>query len=346
MKLLICTQTLDKNHPILGFFHGWILEFSKHFSEVHVICLQKGAYILPPHVYVYSLGKEEGESRLKYIYRFYKNFGHIFFKVRVDFVFFHMGAIYNILASPFFFLRKIYKTKFYWWKTHGHINLVGKIALLCVDRVYTAAEVSFPINTKKKYVVGHAIDTNISTHLKNEVGITKTILFVGRVTSVKNIEYVLTTAQILHEKGIDFCVRIVGASPDAKYLTALETMVRDMHLDTVVTFVGALLHTDLEAEYQNADVVMNPSKTGGIDKVVLEAMSYGTPVVALEETYGTILSGFGLAVKAQDARLYAERIEAIFNYPKAEQTLLAQSLQKEIQEHHALDTLTKRIFNI
>lgn len=346
MKLLICTQALDKNHPILGFFHGWVLEFSKHFSEVHVICLEKGLYELPSHVHVYSLGKEEGESRLKYLYRFYKYFGHIFFTVRVDFVFFHMGAIYNILAFPFFIMRKIYKTNFYWWKTHGHINLVGKIALLFVDRVYTAVASSFPINTKKKYVVGHAIDTAISSYQKKQDGITKTILFVGRVTPIKNVEYVLKTAEILHSSDIDFCVRIVGVTPDTKYLATLNTLVHDMHLDALVTFVGPVLHADLKTEYQRADIVMNPSKTGGIDKVVLEAMSYGIPVVALEETYGTILSKFGLAIATQDASLYAKRIQAILEYSMSKQLELGSSLQKEVSDNHSLGTLTKRIFNI
>ena len=107
MKLLITTQIVDKNHPILGFFHGWILEFAKYFDEIHIICLQKGEFQLPDHVKVYSLGKEEGESRVKYTFRFYKYFWQIFFKVKVDYVFFHMGAIYNIMAAPFFFSQKI-----------------------------------------------------------------------------------------------------------------------------------------------------------------------------------------------------------------------------------------------
>ena len=222
----------------MGFFHGWILEFSKHFSEVHVICLQKGEYIFPPHVYVYSLGKEEGESRLKYVYRFYAYFGHIFFHVKVEYVFFHMGAIYNIVAAPFFCIRKLFATKFYWWKTHGHIGLQSRIAVFFVDRVYTAAEVSFPVETKKKYVIGHAINTDVPLSSYKEAQIKKTILFVGRVSPVKNIEYVLQTAEILRKKGIDFCVRIVGPSPDAQYKTSLEKMIVDLDLFCNVSYSG------------------------------------------------------------------------------------------------------------
>ena len=47
MKLLIITQKVNKIDPILGFFHGWIIEFAKHFESITVICLEKGEYNLP-----------------------------------------------------------------------------------------------------------------------------------------------------------------------------------------------------------------------------------------------------------------------------------------------------------
>jgi len=59
MKLLIITQTLDKNDPLLGFFHEWIRKFTEHFEEIIVICLQKGEYDFPGNVKVLSLGKEQ-----------------------------------------------------------------------------------------------------------------------------------------------------------------------------------------------------------------------------------------------------------------------------------------------
>jgi len=62
MKLLIVTQTIDSNDPVLGFFVRWVEEFSKQCEEVTVICLQKGEYELPKNVRVFSLGKESTKS--------------------------------------------------------------------------------------------------------------------------------------------------------------------------------------------------------------------------------------------------------------------------------------------
>ena len=73
MKLLIVTQKVDKNDPILGFFHRWIEEFARHVEFVTVICLGVGEYSLPVNVKVLSLGKEKKKSRLKYIFMFYKS---------------------------------------------------------------------------------------------------------------------------------------------------------------------------------------------------------------------------------------------------------------------------------
>ena len=59
MKLLIITQKVDINDPVLGFFHRWLEEFAKHYEFVTVICLEKGEHRLPENVKVLSLGKEK-----------------------------------------------------------------------------------------------------------------------------------------------------------------------------------------------------------------------------------------------------------------------------------------------
>ena len=112
-RLLILTQKIDRNDPILGFFHRWVEEFAKHCESVIVVCLQKGEYDLPKNVRVLSIGKEEGGSRMRkivrYIVRFYRYIWHE--RENYDAVFVHMNPIYVCLAGP-------------WWRLTGR-----KIAL-------------------------------------------------------------------------------------------------------------------------------------------------------------------------------------------------------------------------
>jgi len=344
MKLLITTQAVDKNHPILGFFIGWLCEFSQHFSEVHVICLQKGDYTLPQNVFVYSLGKENGESRIKYIVRFYRYFFHIFYTVRVDYVFFHMGAIYNILAFPFFFARRFFGTQFYWWKAHGHINWIGKMALLFVDRIYTSTESGFRIATQKRHIVGQAIDTTLFVPPLSEVTRTKEIIFVGRIMPVKHIEDFIKTAQILLEEDASITFTIVGPNGDALYYKKQVEKVASLGLAQTIIFAGSKTQEELVILYQRAVVFLNTSRTHSMDKTVLEATLCGCIPVTSNKAFTDLLDRDGLYVENQSPDSYATLIKKILAYTDYDE--IQKQLQQTVIEKHSLSTFSKSIFNI
>lgn len=345
MKLLVTTQTVDKNDPILGFFHGWIREFAQHFERIDVICLKEGIHDLPSHVHIHSLGKEEGESNLKYLARFYYFFSTVFFGIKVDYVFFHMGAIYNILAFPFFLIRKLFKPKFYWWKAHGHINWVGRLALLFVDHVYTSTESGFPIPTRKRVVVGQAIDTTRFTaeDVSND-GVKKNeIIFVGRITPIKRIEDLIQTVAILHEKGIVCTATIVGPIVDEAYYTKMLKLTESLQLAEHIRFVGTRTQEELVSLYRDARFFLNTSVTQSMDKVVLEAILCGAVPVTGNIAFKDLLTPHGLYVENATPELYAETIMTALQNDGKETTL---SLQKTVTASHALSTFTQRIFNL
>ena len=99
MKLLILTQKVNKDDPILGFFVRWVEEFAVHCESVVVICLEKGNYDLPSNVNVLSLGKEEGKSHFVYLLRFYTYIWSN--RKEYDSVFVHMNQEYILLAGLF-----------------------------------------------------------------------------------------------------------------------------------------------------------------------------------------------------------------------------------------------------
>lgn len=114
MKLLICTQKVDRNDSILGFFHRWIEEFAKHAEKITVICLYEGEHALPENVSVYSLGKEEGKGRLTYLLRFYQ----IIWSKRAEYdtIFAHMNPEYIVLGG---LLWRALRKKIGLWYAHG-----------------------------------------------------------------------------------------------------------------------------------------------------------------------------------------------------------------------------------
>ncbi|NLE07312.1 MAG: glycosyltransferase family 4 protein, partial [Parcubacteria group bacterium] len=104
MRLLVVTQKIDQNDPILGFFHNWVLKLSEKFEKISVICLEKGKYDLPSNVKVYSLGKESGRSKIKYV----KNFLNFILGLHKDYdaVFVHMNQEYVLIGGFFWKLMR------------------------------------------------------------------------------------------------------------------------------------------------------------------------------------------------------------------------------------------------
>ncbi len=344
MKLLITTQAVDTEDPLLGFFHEWIRTFSETFERVDVICLRRGQVDLPENVFVHSLGKEIGESRIRYVVRFYRYFSRIFFRERVDFVFFHMGAIYNVLAFPFFLLRPFFGTKFYWWKTHGHINLLGRVALHCVDVVYTASEESFPISTGKKRVVGHAITPYREVVPRPYLPPRLRIGCVGRVSKIKRQDTVARVALLLRERNIPAVITCVGPIVDQIFYNEIQDFIETHHLESEIAFVGGKTHTETQALLQGFDILVHPSETGSIDKVVLEAMNVGVLPIARREAYEAVLGEYGLTAMNDDPESYVRIIEHIRTLDKDEYQDYVSRLQSYVQRNHSLETLSGRIF--
>ena len=348
MKLLICTQIIDKNDPILGFFHRWVEEFAKHFEQVYVICLKEGTHTLPKNVTVFSLGKEGGENSLKYLFRFYRYFSQVFFIKKVDFVFFHMGAIYNILAFPFFIFRKTLHTKFLWWKTHGLLNSVGKIALIGVDEVVTAGSKSFNTLTMKVRVVGHAIDTEAFIYIpRTKENKDLKILMVGRVAPIKKIENALQTISFFREKiNTNIFLDIYGPVTDLLYREMLVKLIEKNKLQECVKFFPAQTPSQMREVYQHYDVLMHPSYEAGFDKVVLEAMATGVIPITSIQSFEHVLGSFGLFIEANNAEKYAEMCDLIQKMSPIERGELRERLREIVTSLHSISTLSERVFSV
>src|SRR3989344_7232103 len=149
MRLLIVTQAVDVNDPILGFFHRWIEEFAKHCERVHVICLKEGAHHLPPNVTVHSLGKESGRSRLKYLLRFFRLVWSL--RREYDAVFVHMTPEYVLLGG---LLWRLWNKRVVLWYVHRQSTFALQLAAHLVHKIATSAKGSISVRSRKIAVVG------------------------------------------------------------------------------------------------------------------------------------------------------------------------------------------------
>lgn len=336
MKLLIVTQKVDATDPVLGFFHGWIKEFSDHCEKVTVICLYKGAYELPAHVHVFSLGKEGNKSKMYYIFTFLK----LIYKHRneYDSVFVHMNQIYVILGA---LIWKMLKKKISLWYTHKNVTLSLKVAVQLADVIFTASKESFRIQSNKVKIVGHGINTKKFSNIIQEKNKNHfSIVSVGRISPSKGYDYILDAVEFVEPHIPNIVCNIWGSVAmlnENTYLNNLKEYARSR--DLKINFKGPVLHDKLNEILQTSDVFVNMSTTGSLDKAVLEAMVAGVIVVTSNEAFKDILSKYPHLYIQRDGQSLAYSLEKIYNLSEEERKEIIEYYRDYVLKNHSLELL-------
>ncbi|MEK7493659.1 MAG: glycosyltransferase, partial [Patescibacteria group bacterium] len=205
MKLLIITQKVDKNDPILGFFHGWVEEFAKNVEKLTVVCLGVGEYDLPQNVQVFSLGKKIGASKLKYIWNFYK----YIFKLRneYDAVFVHMNKEYVILGGLFW---KLWNKRVALWYNHPFGDFMAKVSVFLSNNVFYTSPQAFTSKYKKSKQMSAGIDTNLFKKNEEIEKNKNSLLFLGRISPIKNLDLFIDSVISINKSGNDLKLDIFG----------------------------------------------------------------------------------------------------------------------------------------
>jgi glycosyltransferase involved in cell wall biosynthesis len=340
MKLLIITQRLDKNDAVLGFFHRWIEEFAKEIDKVFVISQYTGNYSLPENVEVFSLGKEKKISKALQLFNFYRALFRDLKKA--DAVFVHMVPMWVVLGWPFFRAKR---KKIFLWYTHKSVTFWLKFAEKAVVKIFTASPESFRLFSKKVLVVGHGIDIEAfqprhrKTKAKNQKLI---ILSVGRIAKAKNQKTLLETADILaNQKNFkNFEIQFIGApilKQDQEYFEEIRKFASEKKLEKFVKFLGDVPHGVIKNYYEKADIFAHLSRTGSVDKVVLEAIVMGVPVYSSSEAFKNILP-FQFLISDKPNEL-AEKIIS-FTPPPEE---IMSALRDYAIRNHSLKNLISKI---
>ena len=340
MKLLVITQVMDTEHPILGFFHAWVLELSKQCEQVHVICLQEGVHTLPDNVHVHSLGKEAGKGRLVYLMRFFS----LIWKLRhqYDNVFVHMNQIYVILGAPFW---RAWGKKVGLWYAHGSISLSLKIATILTHIIFTSTPEGFRITTAKRVIVGQGIDTTLFTPGNKLLTDIKRLVTVGRISPSKNIDTLLKACAVLKDKGVLFHFRIVGVATtdsERQYEARMRQLASQLNLEDSIEWTGAVPHRELPPLLQQSDIFIHDGATNSLDKALLEAALCGCIVVSSNPAYRSLTQALApdLLFVPKDHQALAARI-----LQASTQQIAANTVTAHVAQTYDIATLTSNIIN-
>jgi len=290
MKLVVITQKVNVNDDNLGFFHRWLEKLAAKTAGLRVICLSGGEYRLPQNVKVYSLGKERGYPKIWQFLRLQKFL--LTNLPQVDGVFVHMCPIYAIISFP---LVKLFKKKLVMFYAHGGTNFKLKIAEKAVDRVLTSSRAGFILKSQKVKVIGQGIDVDLFHPKEVQNSESFQVLYAGRINKTKDPLTIIRAFDILVNKQNvrKIKLKIVGhplVGSERDYLEDLKRFVKKQNLRDYVEFIDGVPYGKMPEQYNEADLFVNPSSTGSLDKVVLEAMASGCLVLNCNEAYRQILA--------------------------------------------------------
>lgn len=188
------------------------------------------------------------------------------------------------------------------------------------------------------------IETNIEV-LGNAVSIPDNtasgdgVLYLGRLYPKKSVEYLIKAMD-----GVDDQLTIVGDGPERSRLEKIAE-----RTDADVTFVGSVPPDRVDHYYRNAEVFVLPSTKGeGMPNVVLEAMSWGLPVIVTDS--GGLRSmvdhgNTGYLVPMRDPEAISKYVQKLTSNPELAKQI-GQSARSHVEKNHSWEWLVTELDTI
>lgn len=341
MRLVILTQVLDRQDAVLGFFHRWCDLFARHVDELIVVAQQVGQVELPANVRVMSLGREHGASRGAMARRMLAVLLRLPRVATPTAVLAHMVPRFVLNAAPAAFLRRL---PLHLWYTHKGVDLSLKLATPLVRRVFTASPESFRLATPpgKRVVTGHGIDC---VQFQTATGPRPVdVLSVGRLAPSKGQIELLDALQLLQPVPTTELAGDILLESDKPYRQRLEE--RAAATGGRVRLLGAVPYPQVAELMRRARVLVNVSRTGSVDKVVLEAMAAGTLPLTCNESFRSVFDADlieQLMFEPGNASELSTRLSSLLALDDGQRDALGARLRGLVQRDHDLDRLVPRI---
>ena len=275
--------------------------------------------------------------------------------------------IYNIeLLVPVFFINKIYNLKLkilarsittlsYDYNKYSYLTKKTWFLLISYtgNRIYNMIAQSegmkedlinnFNIDESKITVIPNPsfnfVNNKINSNIDNLNN--KEILFVGRITEAKGIHYLLQIFQLAQNKIPDLHLTIVGAG---ELLPEIKNKVSELGLCDSISFEG--YQTNLTPYYEKAKLTVLTSIVEGFPNVLIESISYGTPVISFDCPSGPrdiiIPEVNGILVEHLNVEDFAKAIidvmngKIIFNKTKVLETSLKYNLNEIVGQYEKI----------
>lgn len=140
----------------------------------------------------------------------------------------------------------------------------------------------------------------------------RVLSMIGRIGREKNISFLLGVMKLLKQRRSDFVFVVTGDGPD---LEPLQAEVEELGLEREVMFTGYVTRPEVFGLLKTTSILVFASLTETQGLVLLESMSMGTPVVAIDAmgVSDLLAEGRGGIPARMDTEDFAEKVERLLD---------------------------------
>jgi len=350
VNLLLFNLATDRTHVTLAFGLRWIEELARHFSHIDVVTMYEGPHVLPSNVTVWSVGREKRFSKPRRVIEFYRIVFTILRRKSIDVAFTHMIHSFAVLFWP---IGKLLGIKNLLWYAHGAVPMGLRLAHVAADKVVSSTPEGFRIPSHKVTYIGQGVEVAVCAQewLRREDGEFR-ILSVGRISPVKGLDVLFEALQQWKEPSSRrWRLDLVGGptSPlEESYFVLLKQRAERLKNSGTICFHGRLEPAQIRQFLNGAHVFVNLSRTGSLDKAIVEAMMSGCPVLSCNEAFCAIAKheGFSECCVTPPPKDVAAKLRWVAALDEAGRAMLGKRMADVAVRDHSLNGLISRLTTI
>jgi glycosyltransferase involved in cell wall biosynthesis len=180
-------------------------------------------------------------------------------------------------------------------------------------------------------VVPNGVDIDPAGSVQARAGGAPVLLFLGRLDAKKGVEELLQAWAMVEARPrrVGWRLQVTGWG-DASYVSHLQRLANELSLGATVRFTGPLFGGEKASAFRNAAGFILPSYSEGLPMTVLEAWSWGLPVLMTAEC--NLAEGFAAGAALR-----------ITPEPRAMARTLVEFLAMSDAEHRAMGAAGRRL---
>jgi poly(glycerol-phosphate) alpha-glucosyltransferase len=178
----------------------------------------------------------------------------------------------------------------------------------------------------------------------------KTMLFLGRIHPKKGIKELITAIHFINQQAPslldNWTFKIAGWAQEG-HQEELQNLLNEYKLNALFEFTGSLYGEQKEKTLKEADVFILPSFSEGLPMAVLEAWSYGLPVIMTE--YCNLPEGFAAnaAYKIDtDSKIMSEQLMKFFEQTDNQINDIGRNGYNLAKGHFSWENIAKRTLQL